>query len=825
MKHYFILLFCLSFLSSNGQDFYQYLVENPEASYEQIKTDMDAYYENRDKGRGTGYKQYQRWLISQRPYLTPGITIKNQQAMITQEYGRWSKTQPISTTDRSVHGDWSFEGPFNYTDGNGWNPGVGRINRIFFHPTTSDVFWACSPAGGLWRTQNGGSTWKVLTDKLPRIGAAGFATDPGSFNIQYLLTGDSDGADVYSIGLLKSTDGGLNWSQTGLTFSESSSVRATDLIMHPTNFDTLYVTSSIGILVTHDQGASWDTVETGFFNDIEFQPGNPARMYASGHWGRFFVSNDSGNTWNQISDSDFPGGNNRVEIGVTPADSSYVYLIFGGQKTGTGTFPGFFRSTDAGANFTERSTTPNILGYETLGNDNEEQGHYDLAIVVDPDDEDVVFIAGINVWKSDNGGTSWSAKSYWTTTLNLTGYCHADVHDLGWNGDDLFVASDGGVFKSTNNGDDWTDLSEGLGIMQFYDFDVVNGIIAGGTQDNGSNQWVTGSTTATHTLGADGFAARTDPSDTNIRYQTTQEDLHRSNNAGGSFPTKNVPGETNYWTVDLELNRQNPDTLYIGFHHIYRSFDQANNWDSIGTLGSEIISMYQAHDDVDRMYVASSNGTFLRSDNINDVSPDWLNRTGTLPIFQANMSDIAVDPDDSERLWVSFAGFNANHKVYMSSDTGWTWTNVTNGIPNVPVRCLVSEPGSNNGVYAGTDVGIFYRNDQIGKWIYYSNEMPVTPVTQLRIDQNKLYAATFGRGIWSSDLYTSCINGIILTQSDPGNGKWVYHTLDFLTSNQIITGGLGTDIQYYSENQVKLTTGFHARANNNFVAKLEDCPQ
>ena len=165
----------------------------------------------------------------------------------------------------------------------------------------------------------------------------------------------------------------------------------------------------------------------------------------------------------------------------------------------------------------------------------------------------------------------------------------------------------------------------------------------------------------------------------------------------------------------------------------------------------------------------------------------------------------------------------ANEKVYFSNNGGTTWQNLSGGLPNVPVVSIKCEPGNTNGVYVGTDIGIFYRNDALANWVYFSNGLPVTEINDLDIEGGRVYAATFGRGVWSSPLHATCINGLFLSQTDAGNGIQIHKASDFINSNQIIAGGLGTDIKYQSGSEITLTTGFHAMKDNLFHANLDGC--
>jgi photosystem II stability/assembly factor-like uncharacterized protein len=833
MQRYLFLIASLMFSPSlNGQYFYQYLQEHPGENFYEIRDSVAAYYADKDKGRGSGYKQFRRWASNLEPYVYPSGEMVNYKARLNTEFQRYS--QKLQMENKSSHGYWVAEGPDDYTLGWGWNGGNGRVNRITFHPTISSTFYLSTPAGGLWKTTDSGTTWDNMTDGMPTPGVSGFAINYNNTNIMYLLTGDGDDADSYSVGVLKSFDGGLNWVETSLSWDIPFLVTARKLIMHPTNPEIIFVAASNGLWRTIDGGNNWNQEQPGAFTDIEFRPGNPANMYATST-NAFWRSADTGDSWAIDGDTDFPTQYCRIEIGVTPNAQSYVYLLFGGHVNGTGNghFSGLYRSSDYGSDFSLMSNYPNILGYASNGLDSANQACYDLAMAVDPNNVNTVYVGGINVWKSVNGGASWTILSHWVERNNTIGYTHADIHALEMNGSTLYCGSDGGIFSSNDGGSNWTNLSSGLSIMQFYYLDVENNIYAGGTQDNGCNQWISGSSSATHSIGADGFACLIDYNNTDIRYQSDQDNKYRSTNGGFSFTIINPPGANDYWMTDWIMDPINPARLFLAEKDIWRTVSGGvSDWTDLNagfTNNNRIESMAIGVSDTNRLY-ASDQESIRTTTNVNASTPTWSDISTGLPFPQAMLSDIAVDPTNAQRIWVSFYGFVMGNKVFHSPNGGNNWFNESGNLPNVPVNAIIYQPGSNDGLYIGTDIGVFYQNDGIGDWIYFTNGMPTVRVFDLDIDSGFLYAATHGRGLWKTELYTTCANNLILTPgNDPGNENFTgvqrYHALNSILSNRIITGGLGTDVMYNAGTEIIFSSGFHARKDNLFEAKLGGCPE
>jgi photosystem II stability/assembly factor-like uncharacterized protein len=821
--------------SIQAQYFLDYMRENPSANFYEIEAAVETHYQGKDKGRGSGYKQFKRWAINTEPYVYPGGELYNYSAKIHQEYAAFQKMTAFQK--RSTHGNWSEEGPNDYAPGYGWNGGNGRVNCAAFHPTNSNIFYVGTPAGGLWKTTSAGASWTPLTDGMPTIGVADIVVDHSDANTLYILTGDGDGNNSPSIGVLKSIDGGQSWKKTGLTWNMEWDFpnlrRPYKMVMHPTLSNILLVVTSDGIWRTADSGVNWTPVWPNFTYDIEFHPTDPDIVYASGFG--FFRSENAGVTWVVDNDPDFPGGYNRTAIAVSADSPDNVYLLFGGNNAGVGTFCGFFTSTDQGADFTLQSNTPNILGYPTNGQDDKHQAGYDLAIIVDPEDADVVYTGCINVWKSDDGGSNWEIVSHWYEKGNTVGYTHADIHMLEIENGKLYCGSDGGIFESTDDGANWFDLSNGLGIMQFYQIDIASNVFSGGTQDNGCNNWNSGSTTATHTIGADGFACLIDYNNTSIRYQSDQDTKYKSTNGGISFFEIGVPGLSNYWNTDWIMDPFDPNIQFLGHLQVYRTTTGGNGfnaWININagfTNGKGITSLAQGVYQPGMLY-ASDSESIRRTANAYAANPTWSDVTNGLPVANTKISGITVYPLDSMQVWVTFKGVSAGNKVFFSSNGGTTWTNVSGSLPNVPINCIIHSPIFNEGLYIGTDIGVFYRNDNIGDWIFFDNGLPATRVMDLDISGDRIYAGTHGRGLWSSDLYDECPLQLSLTPAnDPSNpnftGEQVYHAFQSITSSRIITGGLGTDVQYHAGYQTILTDGFWVKTDSQLRITTNGCPE
>jgi len=241
------------------------------------------------------------------------------------------------------------------------------------------------------------------------------------------------------------------------------------------------------------------------------------------------------------------------------------------------------------------------------------------------------------------------------------------------------------------------------------------------------------------------------------------------------------------WSTPYILDPQDSNVLYGGYgRDFYKSDDRGDSWSNftngnVGFGNCEHIAI--APSDNKYIYLAKGGHQFYYS---HDGGTSWGNTTINFAV--RSLTYIAVNPDDPKELWVTLGHFVEGKKVYKSEDGGVTFTNVSGSLPNVPVNCIVYEKGSNDGVYIGTDIGVFYKNNALSDWQVYSDNLPTTIVTELEIQylSDKLYAATFGRGVWVSDLYTSSNSN---TDSDitscitSNTANWTNTALDNQTSN------------------------------------------
>ena len=735
-------------------------MNNPKLSFYEIQESFKAHWKNRLVEKGKGFKAFKRWEYYMKPRVYPSGDI----TLPSQNYGNynvWKSQNSNTILSSSINGNWTIIGPIGKPSGGG----AGRLNFIRFDPNNSSIMYVGAPDGGLWKSTNGGLSWSTNTDGLTVIGVSDLAIDPSNSQIMYLATGDNDAGDTYSIGVLKSIDGGATWNPSGLVFPVSSARRISKILINPNNPQIIMAFASNGIWRSIDGGANW-TQPTGTFNNIkdaEFKPGNPSVIYAASTV--FKKSTDGGLTWIEIitglTDID------RLAIAVTSANPAYVYVL-AANSTDSG-FLGLLRSTNSASSFSTRmssTSTNNILGWDN-GTDAGGQGWYDLALAASPTNAEEIVTGGVNQWKSINGGTSFSLMSHWYGGYSMP-YVHADVHDIVYSptsGTTFFSANDGGIFKTINNGVSWTDISSNLAIAQQYRFSLSTTsatMILAGHQDNGTNRTING-TSWSEVTGGDGMDCLIDRTNNNLQISSIYYgDYYRTTSGSSSFSDIADPAVEGEWVSCIHQDPVSPAVVYAGGRPaLYKTTNIAAatvTWTAMATpnpAANPIEEFAIAPSNNQVIYVLKSgsggvsksiNGgiTFTSCTNpTTAVAPTWVTISNTNP-------DIA---------FVVYSGYSSENKVFKTINGGLSWINLSAGLPNIPVNCIVYHNGTANGdaIYIGTDVGVYYRDNSLSSWVDFTSGLPNCAISDLEIfyPNNKLRCATFGRGTWESDLYIS----------------------------------------------------------------------
>lgn len=784
------LLFAALFLCSTsglfGQEWIKNITtENP--TFYEIKEAFDAYWEPfnvNSKGRfirngvevkAPGWKQFKRW----ESYWVTRVGPTGQFPENDSYWKVWNKNKNLFASNAKSNPSWSPIGPYDKSVF-----GLGRINCMAFHPTDPNTYFVGTPAGGMWKTTNDGLNWTPMTDNLPVIGVSSIIVDPSNPNTMYIATGDGDAAaalqtfgapfvgDTKSIGIFKSTDGGATWNHV-LVDEQSNGFLIRRMVMASTG--EIYAATNQGILKSSDAGVSWNNIQSGYFMDIELHPTDDQTLYAStfdpaGGNAQVYVTTNSGVLWTQTSSfSDI----SRINIEVTPASPMLVDLLC--VDLNSEGLHSLIYSTDEGQSWTPYydGTQPgnNLLGYNDDGSDVEGQGTYDLAYAIDPNNANNIILAGINAFRTTDAGSTWVPSNCWTDgapyNSGSTPVVHADKHYLTYHplvANTLFECNDGGIYKSSDGGSTWTDLTNGLQISQFYSISnsqTNSNLVVGGRQDNGSLAMESG--IDYKLTGGDGMMAEVDYSDEDIVYTSyVRGELYRYDfsisNAETTISDNIIEPHTGAWLTPYKIHPTTPTTIYAAYDEVFQSDDRGDNWIQISNFG-----FGQPLNYID---VAASNSNYIyvawydQIERTTDGGSNWTDITGSLPVSSLSISSIQVSPLDEDVVFVTVSGYSATEKVYFTQDGGQTWENITeSGLPNLPVNCVEYDENTDN-VYLGTDMGVYAWDGVMNAWVPYGAGLPNVVITDLDIQEssNKLRAGTFGRGLWETDLAQFPVN-------------------------------------------------------------------
>jgi hypothetical protein len=678
---------------------------------------------------------------------------------------------------------------------------AGRIAAFAPDPFDPGSYVAGGASGGVWVSESGGTAWRPVGDGLPTLAIGALALDPHDPDVIYAGSGEGHNAyhSYYGLGLFRSEDGGRTWETLGEeTFSGRS---ISKIVVAPDDPDELWVTLTpaggspggyegakrhpdragpVGLFRSTDRGATWTRVGAQVAgglpavaaNDVEIDPSDPDTVLVSlgDPYGSFsngiYRSTDGGATFHlTLANFSNQFGFGRAEMALAPSDPGRVYALIARQRFGWlganwgGIVPiggitfGLFRSDSGGAGW------PNFF---FPGSFQAQQANYDSAVAVHPEDPDTVFVGGVQMLRSRDGGFTWADVTP----------PHVDVHEIVFDAAGrLLAATDGGIYRSEDLGDSWVSLNRNLGTVQLYAGLAVDsrasGALLAGTQDNGTILSNGAGTSWRMVHGGDGGYTAIHPDDPDVLFVEFQfpGNLFRSDDGGLSFQQVGAGIDTTFditaFQAPFRLDPADPDRMLYATQRVYESFDRGSTWAPISgdlTDGDPNTDLYAvrsleiAPSDGATVYAVTNNQRLLTSA---DGGATWtLGRTDAYG-WARIQHQVAVDPLDATRAWVAIGGFGGE-SVLATSDRGATWRDVGSGLPDLPVNSVAVYRTSAGGrvILAGTDRGVWASADDGATWSEYGRGLPAAPVSDLVADpaRNRLVAGTFGRGAWVAPL-------------------------------------------------------------------------
>ncbi len=645
---------------------------------------------------------------------------------------------------------WESMGPHNVP---------GRIISLAVNPKNPQTLYAGSASGGLWRTFDAstGANWHRVHCGFPVLGVMGLAIDPVDTNTVYIGTGEvygyqqSIGGEVirttrgsYGIGILKTTDGGTTWEKSlDWTYNQQRGVQC--IRINPSRTSTVFAATSEGIYKSVDAGESWDLLLPVLMGqDIVIHPNDTNKVLVScGNLGSFasgvYLSTNAGLNWNKITS--FPSFTGKTLLEPYRASPDIVYASVADSLNGKG----LYKTTDFGTNW-NRVHSVDVQRY---------QGWFSHWVAVKSDDASEIVHGGVDIYKSHDGGKNLS---------EISGV-HVDHHNYAHdptNPNILYIACDGGVYRTTNFGDSYQSIGYGLQTAQFYNgfssSHSDSNLALGGLQDNntviysGTKDWRL-------VIGGDGCWTAINQMNDDILYGEYQRNnILKSVNRGRSFSpaTSGLYGDAAF-VAPYVISESNPMILYSGRNRIFKTTDGAENW-NVTNNGQKLdnnfaLSMAVSRTNPDIVYTGTAplfnRGHIFRTINGGNT---WSDVTGSLPDLYP--MDITIDPHDNSTVYVVFGGFGSGH-VFKATNSGQTWQDITGTLPDVPTLSICIDPLNSDHLYVGNDIGVYFSEDAGDSWELFAENLPEAFIAMdLNICQHNrtVRLATHGNGAYQRAL-------------------------------------------------------------------------
>jgi trimeric autotransporter adhesin len=684
-------------------------------------------------------------------------------------------------TERAAPGiQWVERGPNNIG---------GRTRALIFdrNDATNNTVFAGSVAGGLWKNTNisGGGTWSQVPGVLENISITCLAQDQaaGFYNVMYFGTGETWGNldAMRGIGIFKSTDGGATWFHVAST--NNPNFYYIQKIVINSNHDVLAATSS-GLYKSSNGGNSWVKILSGNISDMELAANND--IYAANFYGRVFKSTNSGTSWTDVSPT---GSFSRVEIATAPSNANTLYLLC--QGAGSKDVTGIFHSTTGGSSWTSRPI-PTIIDQGANSIFTRSQAWYDLIASVDPNNDNTVFIGGVDALKSVNGGANWQQVTTWSL-FNATGFTasqlvHADQHAIVFapgSSTTGIWGTDGGVYYSSNlnvvspTKPTYAPRNTGYNVTQYYAGAIHptagSNYLLGGAQDNGSHKLNAATiTSGTAVSGGDGAFCHINQTDgVNQVTSYVYNDYYLSTNSGGTFTEEysnldrgSFINPTDFDNSNNFLYGDGTDNINVVGGYYFRinmaagnpsttaRFISITNFTTTATVTHVKISPVTAN----RVYFGLSNGRIVYVDNANTAATTGVAgtiiRTGT-----GSVSGIAIDPANENHMLAVYSNYGVQSvfESFNALGASPTWTNIENNLPDIPVRSVIFYPGNTDRALLATELGVWSTDDLNGastEWTPTNLGLANTRIDMLKVrtSDNTILAATHGRGLYTSTI-------------------------------------------------------------------------
>lgn len=757
VRYILLIIICSITLKINSQIEFSYKAENiPEWAQEMYKDDPDegkvvdlykAYYANNKFVKNEHTQYFKRWMRNISRKVTHSAK-NNRKSSSSNRMPDWTCIGPI---------DWDHDAA-----GKSYAPGSAHVYTVEQSISDQNVLYAGTATAGMWKSVDHGENWTPITHDM-------------DVNQVYAIEIDNTDEDIVFASMLntimKSVDGGATWQNTGNAAFQATSIFVRDIVSDPDNHLVMLAACDQGLYRTADGGSNWTQISPDFHLEVEFHPTNSDIVYTVSRdanddnqdddFTYFHKSIDNGLTFTNYSEG-WPSGSGhqrRTEISVSPDRPNMVYAHATGSANGGSGLYGIYKSDDEGEKWTFECCGPqpagppdlatgniNIMAWAKNGSDNGGQYYYDVAFGVSPTNADSIFALGVNLWVSGDEGTTFTCPVAWSESNN-PGYVHADNHDFHYyeHSGEIWLAGDGGIFFSDDNGASFTRKVKGIAGTDFWGFDTgfwEGNVMLGGAYHNGTllredsvyiNNWIC-------TDGGDGTIGRVHParpknvhswfdikdlqSDRTIAPKTRGH-IHKMN---GSYPVGS--------DSDILYHPEYYDTYWVGSgNSIWKTTDNGFTFEEVHDFGAEVVSMDFSYADINVMYATTWPGWWDKKEIFRtlDGGATWTNITPPESMLVHRYwvpYDIVADPLNANKVTIARTsmyneGLNGA-EVMESLDNGTTWTDITGGVDDQSMTNMVSHQGVDGGLFVGTRKGVFFKDASMSDWVDISSDLPVS---------------------------------------------------------------------------------------------------